>query len=63
MLMSMLHWILALMLINDIKNRKDVFGGWKLPWIVLIAAVAFFGSLLYLIFHPKIFYDSTAKKK
>lgn len=61
LLMSMLHWVLAIMLLQDLKNRERVLGGWKWVWAVLIASVAFFGSLLYMLCHPGIFVDIQRK--
>ncbi len=57
-LMSMLHCMLAGMLLNDLVNRKRVLGGRKAPWVVAILFVVFAGALLYLLCHPRIFYGS-----
>ena len=62
LILSMLHWVLALMLLDDLKKREKVFGGRKLPWAVLIPALAIFGSLLYLLCHPGIFIDIKRKQ-
>ena len=58
LLFSLLHWVLAVMLLHDLANRKQVLGGRKAPWAVAILFVTFLGSLMYLLCHPKIFYDS-----
>lgn len=58
MLFGLLHWVLAIMLLQDLVHREKVLGGRKWPWAVAIAFVTFVGSLAYLLCHPKIFYDS-----
>ena len=60
-LFSILHLTLAIMLLQDLADRKRVLGGRKAPWAVLILFVTFLGSLLYLLCHPGIFYDSEHK--
>jgi hypothetical protein len=55
---GILHWVLAIMLLQDLANRDRVLGGHKAPWVVIIDFVTFVGSLIYLLCHPKIFYDS-----
>ncbi|OGO17574.1 MAG: hypothetical protein A2Z15_08515 [Chloroflexi bacterium RBG_16_50_11] len=57
-LLIILHYVLAGMLLDDISKRKRVLGGKKIPWVIAILCVIFVGSLLYLLCHPKIFYDS-----
>ncbi|MFC1988528.1 hypothetical protein ACFLVJ_01680 [Chloroflexota bacterium] len=61
LILSMLHWILAIMLLEDIKTRERILGWKKWMWVVLITSVAFLGSLLYLLSHPKIFIDTDPK--
>ena len=58
---SMMHWVLALMLLEDLADRKRVLGGRKWPWAIAIIFVTFLGSLVYLLCHPKIFYGSDDK--
>lgn len=53
-LFSILHWILAGIVLNDIATRKRVLGGHKAPWVVVVILVTFAGSLLYLLCHPQI---------
>jgi len=53
-LFSVLHWILAGIVLNDIAARKHVLGGHKAPWVVVVILVVFVGSLLYLLCHPQI---------
>ena len=60
-LFGIMHWVLAIMLLNDLAERKQVFGGRKWIWAVAIITVTFLGSLAYLLCHPKIFYDSDLK--
>ena len=60
-LFGILHWVLAIMLLNDLAEREKVLWGRKWIWGVAIVAVTFIGSLLYLLCHPKIFYDSDLK--
>jgi len=57
-LVGILHWILAIMLLRDLANRKNVLGGRKAPWAIAIILVTFLGSLLYLLCHPGIFYGA-----
>ena len=57
-LFGLLHWVLAIMLLNDLANRKKVLGGKKAPWAVGIIFIVFIGPLLYLLSHPSIFYGS-----
>lgn len=58
---SMMHWVLALILLEDLADRKRVLGGRKWPWAIAIIFVTFLGSLVYLLCHPKIFYGSDDK--
>lgn len=60
-LFGILHLVLAVMLLQDLANREQVMGGRKAPWAIAIIFVTFLGSLLYLLCHPKIFYDSDYK--
>lgn len=60
-LFCLLHWVLAIMLLHDLAERKCVLGGRKWPWAIAIIFVTFLGSLAYLICHPKIFYESDDK--
>ena len=60
-LFCILHLVLAIMLLQDLADRKWVLGGRKAPWAMAILFVTFLGSLLYLLCHPKIFYDSDNK--
>ena len=60
-LFCILHLVLAMMLLQDLANRRQVLGGRKAPWAIAILFVTFLGSLAYLLCHPKIFYDSDPK--
>jgi len=53
-LFSIVHWILAGMMLVDLASRDRVFGKRKAPWAIAILLVPCFGSLMYLLFHPKI---------
>lgn len=53
-LIGIVHWILAGVMLQDIASREKVFGGRKLPWVLIIIFVTCFGSILYLLFHPQI---------
>ena len=55
-LFGIVHWILAGFMLNDIVSKERVFGGHKAPWVILIIIIPCFGSLIYLVFHPQIFY-------
>ena len=61
LLLSALHWTLAIMLLEDLKRRENVLGRRKWPWAVLIPSLAFIGSLLYLLCHPAIIIDIRKK--
>ena len=56
LLLSILHWVLAIMLLLDLANRRRVLGGRKAPWAIAVVLVTFLGSLGYLLCHPKVFY-------
>jgi uncharacterized membrane protein len=53
-LFAVMHWILAIMMLQDLASRKRVLGGRKWPWALIILLVTFLGSLLYLVCHPRI---------
>jgi hypothetical protein len=53
-LFGIVHWILAGILLQDLASRQKVFGGRKAPWAIIILVIPCFGSILYLMFHPKI---------
>ena len=60
-LFGILHWVLAIMLLQDLVNRERVLGGRKWPWAVAIIFITFLGSLVYLLCHPKIFIDTESR--
>jgi len=53
-LFGIVHLILAGVLLHDLASRQGVFGGHKPPWAIVILIIPCFGSLLYLLFHPRI---------
>jgi uncharacterized membrane protein len=53
-LFAVMHWILAVMMLQDLASRKRVMGGRKWPWALIILLVTFLGSVIYLICHPRI---------
>ena len=53
-LFGIVHWILAGVLLHDLASRQRVFGGRKPPWAIVILIIPCFGSLFYLLFHPRI---------
>ncbi|OGO01412.1 MAG: hypothetical protein A2Y90_01755 [Chloroflexi bacterium RBG_13_52_12] len=53
-LFSIVHWILAGVMLNDLASRQKVFGRRKVVWAILILIIPNLGSLLYLVFHPQI---------
>jgi uncharacterized membrane protein len=53
-LFAVMHWILAVMMLQDLASRKRVLGGRKWPWALIILLVTFLGSVIYLICHPRI---------
>ncbi len=56
-LFGILHLVLAVMLLHDLASRERVLGGRKAPWAIVIIFITFLGPLLYLLCHPRIFYD------
>ena len=60
-LFGIIHWVLVGILLDDLVERKKVLGGRKWVWAVVIIFVTFLGSLVYLLCHPKIFYDSNVE--
>jgi hypothetical protein len=61
-LFSIVHWILAGVMLNDLSSRQRVFGRRKAPWVLGIIFIPCFGSLLYLIVHPEIVDPSILKR-
>jgi len=61
-LFSIVHWILAGVMLNDLSSRRRVFARHKAPWALIIIFIPCFGSLLYLIFHPQIIDPSIIKR-
>ena len=62
-LFSIVHWLLAGVLLNDLVSRQRVFGRRKPPWVIIILFIPCFGSLLYLVFHPEILDPGIEKKR
>ena len=62
-LFSIVHWLLAGVLLNDLASRQRVFGRRKPPWAIIILFIPCFGSLLYLLFHPEILDPGLEKKR
>jgi len=56
-LFGLLHWVLAVLLLQDLASRDRVLGGHKAPWVLAIALVTFLGSLLYMLCHPQVFLE------
>lgn len=57
-LFGLVHWILAAFMLHDLASRERVFGKRKPPWALTIIFIPCFGSLLYMLFHPQIFYPN-----
>ena len=53
-LLGIVHWVLAILLIQDLVSRKHVLGGRKWPWALAILLVTFLGSVVYLLCHPRV---------
>ncbi|MCJ7763536.1 MAG: hypothetical protein MUO90_00030 [Dehalococcoidales bacterium] len=62
-LFSIVHWVLAGVLVNDLSSRQRIFGRRKPPWAIIILFIPCFGSLLYLVFHPEILDPGLLKEK
>ncbi len=60
-LFGILHWVLAIILLNDMAHRNSK--GRKAPWVLAIVFIAFIGSLLYLVFHPRFFFNDDDNDK
>ena len=56
-LLGIVHWVLVIILLQDLAGRSRVLGGRKTPWAVVIILVTFVGPLAYLLCHPQIFYE------
>ena len=56
-LFGALHWVLAVLLLQDLAARRRVLGGKKAPWALGIILLAFLGSLLYMVCHPQVFLE------
>jgi len=54
--LGIMHWVLALMMLQDLVYRKRVLGGKKAVWAVMIIFFLIIGSFLYLLCHPQIFF-------
>jgi hypothetical protein len=48
----MLIWIF-ITIFADIFRRKDLSGGWKAIWIIVLVFLPFLGALIYMISRPK----------
>jgi flagellar biosynthesis/type III secretory pathway M-ring protein FliF/YscJ len=47
-------WIMIVISIfSDIFRRKDLSGGWKVIWIIVIFWIPFIGILIYIFSRPK----------
>ena len=53
-LFSIMHWLLAVIMLADLANRPRVLGGRKWPWALTILLITFVGSVLYLLCHPQV---------
>jgi len=62
-LFGVLHWILAVIVLQDLAARKRVIGGHKAPWVLLVLLLTFVGSLIYMLFHPQILSDSDRDRR
>jgi hypothetical protein len=58
---GILHWMLALLLLQDLAYRGRVLGGKKWPWALAILFITWLGSFVYLLCHPQIFYENKGK--
>jgi hypothetical protein len=53
-LFSLVHWVLAGFMLNDLASRKKVVFHHKALWAIVVLIIPCFGSLFYLMFHPQI---------
>jgi Short C-terminal domain/Phospholipase_D-nuclease N-terminal len=49
----MFIWIF-ITIFADIFRRRDLTGGWKAIWIVVLVLIPFLGALIYIISRPKV---------
>jgi len=61
-LLGILHWLLAIMMVQDLAARKRVLGGKKWIWAVTILFITVLGSVFYLLCHPQIFFGEDDRK-
>jgi TRAP-type C4-dicarboxylate transport system permease small subunit len=48
----MFIWIF-IQIFADIFRRRDLTGGWKVTWILVLVLIPFLGALIYIIARPK----------
>jgi len=56
-LFGLLHWVLVVLLLQDLAGREKVIGGHKAPWAIAIILIVYIGSILYILCHPGTFYE------
>ncbi len=61
-LFGLLHWVLVVLLLQDLFGREKVRGGHKAPWAIAIIMIIYIGSILYIICHPSTFYEGDKKE-
>ena len=61
-LFGVMHWVLAIMMLQDLMTRKRVLGGRKWPWAIAILLLTFLGSVVYLLCHPRILIGGDQEK-
>ena len=60
---GILHWLLAFIMLSDLAYRKKVMGSKKWVWALLILLLFVIGSVIYLLFHPQIFFGEDRDRK
>lgn len=61
-LFGMMHWLLVPFMLDDLVHRRKVFGGHKWVWAILIIFVLIMGSVIYLLFHPQVFFGDDSDR-
>ncbi len=51
-LIATIHWILVLIALRTLSERKNVLGGKKTPWALAIIFITCIGSILFLLLNP-----------
>jgi len=62
-LFGLVHWALVGLLLPDLASGAKVFGGRKLPWVLMILFIPCLGSIVFLLFHPHVLYPHHSREE